>query len=182
VFASERIFGKTRSFLPCFPADQVMNRHAPTWRRKRYGENQHDQRRNQHSRQRRGTGRARRAGKGLLEERDQLQEGRAQGPDSRQGANQNEGAAPKKEAKAAKKAAKPALAKKTVAPRAESKGAKIIRMIGRTKGATLAEIMKRPTGKRTGVRGFISTAAKKHRLTIESAKTEAGDRVYQIAK
>jgi hypothetical protein len=32
------------------------------------------------------------------------------------------------------------------------------------------------------VRGFLSTAAKKHRLKIESAKTEAGDRVYKIAK
>jgi hypothetical protein len=29
------------------------------------------------------------------------------------------------------------------------------------------------------VRGFLSTAAKKHNLHIESRKTEAGDRVYQ---
>jgi hypothetical protein len=29
------------------------------------------------------------------------------------------------------------------------------------------------------VRGFLSTAAKKHKLHIESRKTEAGDRVYQ---
>jgi hypothetical protein len=32
------------------------------------------------------------------------------------------------------------------------------------------------------VRGFLSTAAKKHDLKIESAKTEAGERVYTIAK
>lgn len=32
------------------------------------------------------------------------------------------------------------------------------------------------------VRGFLSTAAKKHGLKIESTKTEAGDRVYQIKK
>jgi hypothetical protein len=32
------------------------------------------------------------------------------------------------------------------------------------------------------VRGFISTAAKKHDITIESAKNEAGDRVYKTAK
>src|SRR5262249_35336921 len=31
-------------------------------------------------------------------------------------------------------------------------------------------------------RGFLSTAAKKHGLKIESTKTEAGDRVYQIKK
>jgi hypothetical protein len=32
------------------------------------------------------------------------------------------------------------------------------------------------------VRGFISIAAKKHSIKIESAKNEAGDRVYKIAK
>lgn len=30
------------------------------------------------------------------------------------------------------------------------------------------------------VRGFLSTAAKKHAIEIESAKSEAGDRVYQV--
>src|SRR5437899_11792482 len=37
------------------------------------------------------------------------------------------------------KAAKPARAKEASTPRAESKGAKILELIGRTKGATLAE-------------------------------------------
>ena len=32
------------------------------------------------------------------------------------------------------------------------------------------------------VRGFLSTAAKKHGLKIESTKTEAGDRIYQAKK
>jgi hypothetical protein len=32
------------------------------------------------------------------------------------------------------------------------------------------------------VRGFLSTAAKKHGLKIEFTKSEAGDRVYQIRK
>jgi len=32
------------------------------------------------------------------------------------------------------------------------------------------------------VRGFLSTAAKKHGLKIESTKTEAGDRVYRTEK
>jgi len=31
------------------------------------------------------------------------------------------------------------------------------------------------------VRGFLSTAAKKHGLKIESTKTESGDRLYKIA-
>ena len=91
-------------------------------------------------------------------------------------------AKPKKEVKAAKKAAKPAPAKKTIAPRAESKGAKIIDMIGRAKGATLAEIMKATDWQAHSVRGFISTAAKKNRIKIESSKNDSGDRVYKIAK
>ena len=89
-------------------------------------------------------------------------------------------ASPKKEAKAGKKAAKPEP--KATAPRAESKGAKILEMIGRAKGATLAEIMKATDWQAHSVRGFISTAGKKHSVTIESSKNEAGDRVYRVAK
>jgi hypothetical protein len=50
-------------------------------------------------------------------------------------------ASPKKEGKAGKKA-KPAPANEASTPRAESKGAKILELIGRAKGATLAEIVK----------------------------------------
>ena len=32
------------------------------------------------------------------------------------------------------------------------------------------------------VRGFISIAAKKHRIKIESSKNENGERVYKLAK
>ena len=88
-------------------------------------------------------------------------------------------AAPKK---ASKRAVKPTRTKKASAPRAESKGAKIIDMIGRAKGATLAEIMKATDWQAHSVRGFISTAAKKHNINIESSKNEAGDRVYKVAK
>ena len=83
---------------------------------------------------------------------------------------------------AAKKAAKPARKKEASAPRAESKGAKIIDMIGRAKGATLAEIMKATDWQAHSVRGFISIAAKKHNINIESSKNDAGDRVYKTAK
>src|SRR6266481_9450892 len=88
----------------------------------------------------------------------------------------------KKEAKAGKKAAKPARTKEASAPRAESKGAKIIDMVGRAKGATLAEIVKATDWQAHSVRGFISTAAKKNRIKIESSKNDSGDRVYKIAK
>jgi hypothetical protein len=106
--------------------------------------------------------------------------GAPKGSTAVKGANTKAGA-PKKEAKA-KKAAKPAPVKKTTAPRAESKGAKIIEMIGRAKGATLAEIMKETDWQAHSVRGFLSTAAKKNRIKIESSKNEGGERVYSIAK
>ena len=92
------------------------------------------------------------------------------------------GAKAKKKAKAGKKATKPSRVKGASTPRAESKGAKILEMIGRAKGATLAEIMKATDWQAHSVRGFVSTAAKKHGLKIESAKNEAGERVYKIAK
>jgi hypothetical protein len=91
-------------------------------------------------------------------------------------------ATPKKEAKASKKAAKPATAKEASTPRPESKGAKILDLIGRAKGATLAEIQKATDWQAHSVRGFLSTAAKKHGLKIESTKTEAGDRLYKAVK
>ena len=104
-------------------------------------------------------------------------------------------ASPKKEAKgaskkpgkagkkaAAKPVAKPAAAKKAGTPRAESKTAKILEMIGRAKGASLAEIMKAAGWQAHSVRGFISTAGEKHGIKIESSKNEAGDRVYKIVK
>jgi hypothetical protein len=89
-------------------------------------------------------------------------------------------AAPNKQAKAGKKAAEPK--RKATATRAESKGAKILDLIGRAKGATLTEIMKVTKWQAHSVRGFLSTAAKKHGLKIESAKNEAGERVYKVGK
>jgi len=90
-------------------------------------------------------------------------------------------AAPKKDSKAGKMAAKPA-AKEASAPRPESKGAKILELIGRPKGASLSEIRKATDWQAHSVRGFLSTAGKKHGLKIESTNTEAGDRVYSIKK
>ena len=83
---------------------------------------------------------------------------------------------------AGKKAARPSPAREASKPRAESKGAKILALISRPKGASLAEIQKATDWQAHSVRGFLSTAAKKHGLKIESTKTEAGDRVYQIKK
>jgi hypothetical protein len=107
------------------------------------------------------------------------------------------GATPKKGAPKGQKTAKGAKTKtdrkKAVArkkpvvtegrqPRAESKGAKILELIGRPKGATLAEIQKATDWQAHSVRGFLSNAAKKQGLNIESTKTEAGERVYKISR
>jgi hypothetical protein len=64
------------------------------------------------------------------------------GPKGRKATNGGRAkAAPKKPAKAGKKATQTARAKEVSTPRAESKGAKILELIGRPKGATLAEII-----------------------------------------
>jgi hypothetical protein len=105
--------------------------------------------------------------------------GAPKGQTAAKGAN-TKAPAPKKEAKP-KKAAKPAAAKRTSSPRAESKGAKIIEMIGRPKGATLAEIMKVTDWQAHSVRGFISgNVVKKMGLRVESERSTEGQRRYRI--
>lgn len=100
---------------------------------------------------------------------------------AKRAANTKEAAA-KNAAKAGAKATKPTAAKKASAPHAGSKGAKVLEMIARAKGATLAEIMTATDWQAHSVRGFISTAAKKHGVKIESARNEASERVYKMAK
>jgi hypothetical protein len=88
-----------------------------------------------------------------------------------------------KTAKGTKKAVKPARAKETAAPRAESKGAKILGLIRRPKGATLAELAKLTGWQNHSIRGYLSgTVGKKMGLTVESTKREDGERVYSISK
>jgi hypothetical protein len=66
-----------------------------------------------------------------------------------------------KGAKGAKQTAKHDRTKEAGAPRAESKGGKILAMVGRTGGATLAEIMTATGWQAHSVRGFLSNAGKK---------------------
>ena len=67
-------------------------------------------------------------------------------------------------------------------PAHRKQSAKILEMIGPFKGATLAQTMQATDLQAHSVRGFISTAARKRNVTIESSKSEAGDRIYTIAK
>jgi len=86
-------------------------------------------------------------------------------------------------AKASTKAAKPARTKETASPRAESKSAKILTLIRRPKGATLAELAKMTGWQNHSIRGYLSgTVGKKMGITVASAKREDGERVYSISK
>ena len=68
------------------------------------------------------------------------------------------------------------------APKQESKGAQLLALIGREQGASLAELMQVSEWQAHSLRGFISTAGKKHNVKITSSKTEGGDRVYNIVR
>lgn len=84
-------------------------------------------------------------------------------------------------AKAQKKALK--TAKKAGSSRDGSKAAKIIDLLKRPNGATLAEIMKATNWQAHSVRGFISgSLGKKMGLTVVSAKRENGEREYSISR
>jgi hypothetical protein len=92
--------------------------------------------------------------------------------------------APKK-GKAGKKAnptkKAPKGGKKAGGARDGSKAAKILDLLKRTGGATLAEIMKATSWQAHSVRGFISgTLGKKMGLKVTSTKGEDGERIYSI--
>ena len=85
-------------------------------------------------------------------------------PNGQKAAKGKAKASPKKEAKAGKKA-KPTQAKEASAPRAESKGAKLLELIGRPKGATLAEIVK-------------ATDWQKHSIKLDGAYSDTRWRIH----
>jgi hypothetical protein len=84
-----------------------------------------------------------------------------------------------RKAKAPKKA--PKGGKKASTARDGSKAQKIIELLKRPEGATLAAIMKASSWQAHSVRGFISgTLGKKMGLTVVSTKGEDGERTYSI--
>lgn len=84
-----------------------------------------------------------------------------------------------KKAKSPKKAPKAAI--KAGAARDGSKAAKVLDLLKRAEGATLAELMKATAWKAHSVRGFLSgTVGKKLGLTVVSAKPEDGERTYSV--
>ena len=109
------------------------------------------------------------------------EEGRALGPTCRQG-SQAQGHRTEEGSQGREEGNQDRRTKEARKPRAESKTAKILEMIRRPKGATLAEIMKVADWQAHSVRGFISTAGKKHGITIESSKNDGGEGTYKTAK
>ena len=85
----------------------------------------------------------------------------------------------KKAPKTRSKAIKPA---KTEAggPREGSKTAQVVAMLQRKNGATLSEIMDKMGWQKHTVRGFMAGAMKKAGYTVESFKSEKGERTYRI--
>jgi hypothetical protein len=82
----------------------------------------------------------------------------------------------------AKKAAK---APKAPKPKAEgaregSKTAQVVMMLQRKNGATLSEIMVTMGWQKHTVRGFMAGAMKKAGYTVESFKSDKGERTYRI--
>ena len=97
--------------------------------------------------------------------------------------NKTSKTSPAKNVERKAKGKKPAkAAKRTPRKRSQNKGAKILDLIRRPKGATLAELMKVSSWQAHSVRGFISTCSRKHDLTIQSEKNESGERVYSLGR
>jgi hypothetical protein len=89
---------------------------------------------------------------------------------------------PSGKSKPAKKAGR---AKKAVSkPKADrtNKKAEVIALMKRSKGATLAEIMKATDWQPHTVRGFVSILGSKGGEKIESSKNAGGERTYKIGK
>ena len=84
-----------------------------------------------------------------------------------------------KKATSTKKATKGA--KKASGSREGSKSAKVLDLLKRPDGATLAELMKVTGWQAHSVRGFLSGAVgKKMGMTVASAKGEDGERTYSV--
>ena len=111
----------------------------------------------------------------------------AERPKSRKKANVTQKrahVAPKK-ARAAKKGSPvqkaPQAPKPTGEARGGSKAAKILDLLKRSDGATLAELMKSTGWQAHSVRGFLSgTIGKKMRLNVTSTKSKDGERTYSV--
>jgi hypothetical protein len=117
--------------------------------------------------------------------------------DGRQAASATEQGAPVAPMKTSSK--KPAIAKKVAPPaqkpakgakpkspvakaRPGSKSAKVLELLARPNGASLAELMKATRWQAHSIHGFLSTVSRKRGVKIESLKNGKGERVYRVKK
>lgn len=101
---------------------------------------------------------------------------------------------PKRKAKAAKKAkaamatkqagkATSAKAQRATKPKDGSKKERILELLRRKDGATIADIANATDWQNHSIRGFLSgTISKKMGLPLESLKDEGGERTYRITE
>jgi Protein of unknown function (DUF3489) len=82
--------------------------------------------------------------------------------------------------KRAPKAQKAAKAEESGGPREGSKTARVVVMLQRKNGATLEEIMDQMGWQKHTVRGFMAGAMKKAGYSVESFKSDKGERSYRI--
>ena len=94
--------------------------------------------------------------------------------------NATENTSSTKKTPKAKKAAKPARLEESAGPREGSKTARVVELLKRESGATLEEIMQQMGWQKHTVRGFMAGAMKKAGYTIESFKSDEGERTYRI--
>jgi hypothetical protein len=87
----------------------------------------------------------------------------------------------KKSAKTAETAKKAGKVQETAGPREGSKTAQVVAMLQRKNGATLTEIMEKMGWQKHTVRGFMAGAMKKAGYTVESFKSDKGERTYRIS-
>ena len=87
-----------------------------------------------------------------------------------------------KRAKSKNDARKTATPKPLAGPRPGSKGAKVLTLLARANGASLTELMKATKWQAHSIRGFLSTASRKRRVTIESFKNDQRERIYRVKK
>ena len=104
-------------------------------------------------------------------------------PPTKAGPNRTaEAAESKRTPNASKKTEPPIEVENARPPQAETKGGKILALIGREQGASLTELREATGWQAHSVRGFLSIAGKKHNLKIASVKNAAGERIYTAAR
>jgi hypothetical protein len=80
------------------------------------------------------------------------------------------------------KARQATKAPESAGPREASKTAQLVALLQRKNGATLAEIMEKTGWQKHTIRGFMAGAMKKAGYTVESFKSDLGERTYRISQ